>query len=470
MSLKTGNTDTFPPVSSMKGYEAPKIVVKPPGPKTKAIIESISRSVEAPSLAKYIASAEVIPAKNEGPWIEDPDGNVYIDFLSMHSVANVGRQHPKVIEACKQQLDRVLLGWFEETAKHLALVRKLAQITPGNFPKQVFLGLSGSDANECSIKLVHWSTRRPYVVSFMGAYHGMTHAAQALTSTNVRMRRGYHPLIPDVVTVPYPYCYRCPFKLERPECGLQCLKYIEDWVFQTFLPPDEVAAITIEPIQGDAGWIVPPDGYLQELKKLCEKNGIPFIAEEVQSGFGRSGKMFACEHWKIEPDIILLGKAMASGMPISACVAKTEIAQPSGRKDDFFHGFSTSANSVCCAAALATIEVIEKERLVKRSAKVGEHILKRLNEMKEKHRIIGDVRGKGLMIGVELVKNKETKEPGTREAAKVCRIGYETGLAMIAMGIFDSVLRIHPPLVITEEQADKGLELLEAAINRVEKE
>ena len=244
----------------------------------------------------------IILRRAEGVWIEDVDGNVFIDFVSGGYVANTGHRHPEIVKAAKRQLDKFVCGFSESRLK---LADRLAGITPGHFKKDVFFGHSGSDSNDTAIELARWSTRRPYIIAFLGAYHGITLGALSMTSTLLQ-RKGCHPLVPGIITMPYPYCYRCPFRLEHPECELQCLRYIEDYAFKTFCPAQDVAGVNIELIQGDAGWIVPPNDYLPALKKMCEKYAIPFIAEEVQTGFGRTGKIFACEHWNIEPDIICI--------------------------------------------------------------------------------------------------------------------------------------------------------------------
>ncbi|MDK2901882.1 MAG: 4-aminobutyrate aminotransferase [Thermosediminibacterales bacterium] len=458
----------------MGKYRMPKIVKGPPGPEVKKLIEEVDYSIEVPTLIRDVLKTEAwIPKKSNGVWIEDLDGNVFLDFSSFHSVLNIGRSHPKVVEACKQALNGEMVGFLEGTRKHLKLLKKLVEITPGNFAKQVYLGMSGSDANEIAVRIARCSTGRPYVMSFLGGYHGQTQISMELTAAGpgligTGVRKTYPP-IPGIIHVPYPYCYRCPFKQNYPECDLQCLKYIEDWIFQCYIPGDLVSAVVIEPIQGDAGNIVPPYGYLSGLKKLCEKYGILLIADEVQTGFGRTGKMFACEHWNIEPDVICLGKAMASGMPMSAVISRYEFPKI-GKKLALHHVFTTMANPICCAAALETIKIIQEEHLVENAAKVGEYMIKRLNDMKKHYRIIGDVRGQGLQIGVEIIKDKNTKEIGAEEVKSICKKAYKNGLALIYYGIYGNVLRIHPPLILTKEQADIGLDIIEKAISEVERE
>lgn len=453
----------------MKKYKTPIIVIKPPGPKVQKIINTMHQSVETTDLMRSLGQMEAwIPQKEEGVWIVDPDGNVFLDFTSFHSVLNIGRRHPRVVEACKHQLDTVMAGKIEGNNVYLKLLKKLAEITPGKFDKQISLGLSGSDANEGSIKIARLSTNRPYIIGYFGAYHGQTHFSMELTALQPSYRKIYPP-IPGFIHIPYPYCYHCPFNLEYPECELHCLTYIEDYLFQRYLPADEVAAVSIEPIQGDGGNIIPPSEYLPKLKKICESNGVLLIDEEVQTGFGRTGRMFACENWLVEPDIMVLGKAIGAGMPISACVYRYDLIKDKDVALDACFS-TTAANPLCCAAALANIEVIQEEKLVKQAATIGEYMIRQFKDMKEEHRIIGDVRGLGMMIGIEMVKDKETKRPAPKETELICKNAYEKGLALIRYGYYGSVLRIHPPLIITKEQVEIGLEIIENAISQVEKE
>lgn len=427
-----------------------KIKVKPPSPKMVKLLKEIHDVTCRPGL--------IIPKKTERVWVEDIDGNKYLDFVSGGFVTNVGRRHPAIVEACKKQLDEVMVGFTEA---RLRLIKKLAEITPGNFTKNMYFGFSGSASIDCAMQLIRWSTRRYYIIAFIGAYHGVTYGALSLTS--IILKRNCYPLIPGIIHVPYAYCYRCPFKLKYPECRLQCVKYIEDHVFKTICPPKDVAGIVIEPIEGDAGWIVPPDDYLPEIRSLSEEYDIPLVVDEVQTGFGRTGKMFACEHWKIKPDVICLGKAMGSGIPISVCIAKRTLCESDG--DEFSstrpYGFTLGGNPLGSIAALTTIDTIEREDLTKNAARTGEHVLKRLDEMKQKYAIIGDIRGKGLLIGVEIVKNRETKEPGVKEVSKILQKAYENGLLLPSLGLYNSTIGICPPLVINREEVDRGLDILD---------
>jgi 4-aminobutyrate aminotransferase len=421
--------------------------------------------------SKFLSSATrlsyypLVVAKAEGAKVWDIDGNEYIDFLSGAAVTNVGHRHPKVVEAIKDQCDRfihyTLAYVYYEKAVELA--KRIVEITPGDFQKKVAFGLSGSDANDGSIKFARSYTGRSKIISFLKSYHGTTYGALTLSGITLRMRRKIGPLLPEIYHVPFPDCYRCLFKLEYPGCGMHCLDFIAT-IMDTIVPPEEVAAIVTEPIQGDAGVIIPPDEYMPRLKRLCEENGILFVDEEVQTGFGRTGKWFAIEHWNVKPDIMVLAKAIASGMPISTIVARKEIIDS---LEAPAHLFTTEANPLSCAAAIATIEIIREEKLYERASRLGEYALKRFKEMMNEHELIGDVRGKGLMIGVDLVKDRKTKEPAIKEALKVDWRTWEKGLVLIHFG--KSVLRIAPPLTITQEELDKGLNIIEEAIDDVEK-
>lgn len=424
----------------------------------------IKRDLELLSPSTRISYFPLAVAKAEGTKIWDLDGNEYIDFLCGAATTNIGHRHPKVVEAIKKQCDQFIHNTLAYTyyEKAVELAERLVEITPGKFAKKVSYGLSGSDCNDGAIKLARSYTGRTKIVSFLKSYHGTTYGALSLSAITLRMRRRLGPFLPEIYHVPYPDCYRCIFNLEYPDCGLYCLGFIEE-LFDAVIPPEEIAAMIIEPIQGDAGVVVPPDDYLPKLKKLCENHGILFAAEEVQTGFCRTGKWFAVNHWNVEPDIMILGKAIASGMPLSALVAKREIMES---WEAPAHLFTTEGNPLSCAAAIATIDVMKEGRLYERAARLGEYAMKRFREMMDKYELIGDVRGKGLMIGVDLVKDRKTKEPAREESLKVDWRCWEKGLVLIHFG--KSVLRIAPPLTISEEDLEKGLQIIEEAIKDVE--
>jgi len=447
----------------MVEQEVPKIVVEPPGPKAREIIEMDKRYLITSTKTTDIGPVGV---RGRGAIVEDIDGNRYIDLSAGIAVVNTGHCHPKVVEAIKKQVEELIhfAGQDYYNKLQVELAKRLTEITPGDFDKKVFLCNSGTESVECAIKLALRRKPGKYrMVSFIGAFHGRTLGSLSLTGSKPVHRRAYLLSAPLSVHVPYGYCYRCAYKMEYPDCDLWCVHFIEDVCFHSYVPPEEVAAIIAEPIQGEGGYIVPPDGFFQELKKICDRYDILLIIDEVQSGFGRTGRWFAIEHWGVEPDIICLAKGIASGMPLGATVARAEL----DFKEKGAHSNTYGGNLVACAAALATIDVIEEERLCENAQKVGGFMLKRLKEMAESHPIIGDVRGKGLMIGVELVKDRATKEPAKEANEDLVREGLKRGIILLPCGV--STMRIAPPLVISQELAEKGLEIFEEALAAVEK-
>lgn len=441
----------------MKG---PKIVAKPPGPKARAFIKR-DHAVTSPSLTR---TAPLVGVEEEGVWVKDIDGNVFLDFGSGIAVTNIGHRHPKVVEAIKRQTEKLIFinSCDFYTLPQVELVERLFEVTPGRFKKRAFLSNSGTEAVEAALKIAQWHTRNYYVIAFIGGFHGRTMGSLQLTTTGVDARRHFKGMMQGVFHVPYPYCYRCPFKQSYPECGLWCVGYIEDILLKKVCPPDDVACMVIEPIQGAGGCIVPPDDYLPALAKLCKQNNIILVIDEVQSGFCRTGKWFACEHWGVDPDIITVSKAVAAGLPLGVAISRAELMdwEPGA------HENTLGGNPVVCAAGLAVLDVLKSEKLADKAAKVGNYILNRLREMAEKHELIGDVRGKGLMIGIELVKDQRTKRPARDERKKLMRGAFERGLVLLGAGA--SSLRLAPPLILTKEQADVGLEIFEQTLSEVE--
>jgi len=437
----------------------PKILVRPPGPKARELLAR-DEAVISPS---YVRFYPLVAESGSGCVVRDVDGNEYIDFNSGLVCLNVGHCHPRVVEAIRKQAGKLLHYsntdfYYEESVR---LAEELCKITPGKFPKKVYFGNSGTEAVEAAIKLVKWHTRRPRFIGFIGGFHGRTVGSLSFTSSKPVQRRYFFPLMPGVTHVPYPYCYRCPFKLEPPDCNYWCVDFIEEWVLEKYVPPEEVAAIIFEPIQGEGGYIVPPDGYFQRLKRLADRHGILLVDDEVQAGVGRTGRWFAIEHWGVEPDVVCIAKAIASGLPIGATVARAKFMDWEGGS----HASTFGGNPVSCAAALAVIDVIREERLLENAERQGRRIMKRLEELKDELELVGDVRGKGLMIGVELVKDERTKEPAKDEAREVMMRSWRRGLAVITCGV--STIRIAPPLIITDELVDAGMEILEGALREV---
>ncbi len=403
----------------------------------------------------------LVVKKAKGSILEDLDGNTYIDMLSSAGAINTGHCHPRVVDAIQKQAQDLILYthvymYHEPLVK---LTKELISISPGDYRKRVFYGLCGSDANDGAIKLARWATGRTKIISFIRSYHGSTYGAISLSAISLPMRRGIGPLLPEIYHVPYPDPYRTPFPgMNENEVADYTLKVIRE-ALETYIPADEVAAFIMEPIQGDAGLIIPPVKFVKDLKKLCEKHGILFFSEEVQQGFGRTGKWFGIENFDVVPDGIIMGKAMASGLPLGGVVARADLM------DDWqapAHLFTAAGNPVCCAASLATIEVIREEKVLDHTLAMGDYTMKRFRKMQEKYELIGDVRGMGLSIGVDLVKNRETRERNCEAAAKICYRTWEKG---VLLSFFSgSVLRIQPPLVITREELKTALDAIEESI------
>jgi len=444
--------------------ELPKIVVTPPGPKAQEIISKDKEFL----MQSFVRWYPLVAKDGYGPVIEDVDGNLFIDLNSGIAVMNVGHNHPRVVKAIREQAGKLLHYsltdfFYEEAVKH---AEKLLQIVPISGKKKVFYTNSGAESNEGAIKVIrgYFKGSRQYIISFIGAFHGRTTGALTLNASKTIHKKYFSPLLPNVIHVPYPYCYRCPFKQEYPNCNFECLEFLEEWIFKKVVDPEEVGAIFFEPIQGEGGYIVPPKEFFPQLRKLADKHGIKLVDDEVQAGFGRTGKWFAIEHWGIEPDIITIAKAVASGLPLGAIVGKEELMSlPPGT-----HATTFGGNPVSLRASIEVINIIEEENLLRNAEKVGSYVMKRLGEIKERVELIGDVRGKGLMIGIELVRDRRTKEPATKELSKVIEACFKSGVAVIGAGI--STIRIAPPLVITEELIDRALNVLEKVLVKVSKE
>jgi 4-aminobutyrate aminotransferase len=436
----------------------PRILVPPPGPRARAIVERDA----AWTSSCYIKEYPLVVARGEGVMVEDVDGNRFLDFMAGIAVASTGYGHPKVVAAVKDAADRFLhiCGsdfYYEGMA---ALCERLARIAPGTSKKRVFLTNSGTEATEAAIKLVRYATRRTAIIAFRGAFHGRTTGAVSLTSSKARQHAGFGPLLPDVYHIQYGYRYRCPWCADEPACNRGCLRVLEDDLFARQLDPHDVAAIFVEPIQGEGGYIVPPPGWLRDLRALCDRYGILLVADEVQSGVGRTGKMWACDHEGVEPDILLTAKGLGSGMPIGAMVAKESVSTwESGS-----HGSTFGGNPVCCAAALATLDLVEGG-LMANAAAMGERLKAGVCRLAEKHACIGDVRGAGLMVGVEFVKDRATREPAPDIVHELVQRAFQRGLLLLGAG--RSALRLAPPLVVGAGDVDLALELIDAGLGEI---
>jgi 4-aminobutyrate aminotransferase len=440
----------------------PKIVVSPPGPKARELVSKDEQFV-SPSYLRYYP---LVVESAKDCIVRDVDGNEYIDFNSGIACMNVGHCHPRIVDAITSQSSRFLhysnTDFYYKVAINLA--EKLSEITPGESKKKTFFGNSGTESIEAAVKLARWHTRKPLFIGFISAFHGRTMGSLAFTASKGVQRRYFSPMMPGVAHVPYPYCYRCPFKLTRPNCNYWCADFIEEQVLHKYMPPEDVAAILFEPIQGEGGYVVPPPEFFQKLKKISDEYGILLIDDEVQSGIGRTGKWFAIEHWGVEPDITCCAKALASGLPIGAAVAKSSIMDWTGGS----HASTFGGNPVSCAAALAVLDVIKEEHLLDNANKQGDYLKKRLADFGETSRIVGDVRGKGLMIGVELVEDKETRKPAAKKASEVMVRSWKRGVAVVTCGV--STLRIVPPLTIQTDLLDSALAVIEDTITEVAKE
>ncbi len=436
-----------------------KIVVTPPGPKARELLQKDQTFITHSAVRWYPLVAE----SGSGCIVKDVDGNEFIDFNSGLAVLAVGQSHPRVVQAIKTQAEKLLhYSWTDFYYKPLIdLAEQLTKITPGTFQKKVFMANSGAEAIEAAMKASRWHTRRPLFLAYTGSFHGRTFGAMSLTASKPVQRRYFSPLVSEVTHVPYPYCYRCPFRLQYPECDLWCVDFIEEEVLMKYHPGEETAAMFIEPVQGEGGYVIPPDEYFKRLKKILDKYGILLVDDEVQSGMGRTGKWFALEHWGITPDIIKIAKALASGLPLGAVVAKEELMDWEGGS----HANTFGGNPVACAAALQVIDIIRQEGLLENANKQGTYLVKRLRELQQKYPIIGDVRGKGLMVGAELVKDPETKEPAAKEVVEVMDKCFKRGLAIITSG--KSTMRFAPPLIITSELVDAGVDIFEGVIKEI---
>lgn len=429
-----------------------------PGLRARQIIERDTRSV-SPS---YGRAYPLVISHGRGSEVWDVDGNRFIDFTSGIAVTSTGHSHPAVVQAIKNAADKFLhisSDFYHERMVQLA--EKLDEIVPIQEPCQTFFTNSGTESVEGAIKLARRATDRPRFIGFIGGFHGRTMGSLAFTASKITQQEGFFPTMPGVVHVPFPNPYH-PL-LAGDDQGLAVLNYLENVVFRNLVPPDKVAAVLLEPIQGEGGYIVPPDSFIPGLRQLCNKYGILLIADEVQSGIGRTGKWFAVEHWDVEPDIVTMAKGIASGMPMGAFTARKSIMN---KWDAGAHGNTYGGNPLCMAAALATLRVIKEEGMLENAARVGRYIQQQVHSMVDRHPSIGHVRGKGLMVGVELVKDRVTKEPAKRLIDDLLQAAFERGLLLLPCGI--STVRFMPPLNVSQDTAEEGLLLFDQALTAAE--
>jgi 4-aminobutyrate aminotransferase len=449
--------------SELYTQHGPKLVTALPGPNAQRVVADDDRLI-SPS---YTRSYPMVAKRGRGLRVEDVDGNEFLDFAAGIAVTSTGHCHPEVVKAIQDQAAELIhisgTDFYYESL--VTMAERLSAIAPMPGPHRFYYGNSGAEAVECALKIARYHTGRQNVIAFFGAFHGRTMGALSLTASKPQQRRRFAPLMPGVTHVRYPYAYRgCSGGPQEEEAfALGCARYIEEKLFKTTLPPEEVAAIFIEPIQGEGGYVVAPAIFMQELRRICDKYGILLVADEVQSGAGRTGKWWAIEHTGVEPDIVCIAKGIASGMPLGICMTRAEIMdwKPGS------HASTFGGNPVCIAAALATMDILQREGIAN-AAKMGELMFERLRSWTQRFGIVGEVRGRGLMIGIEIVKDQQSREPAGAWRDRIVDLAFERGLLILGCG--ETAIRLAPPLVVNEHEASIALDILEEAIAQVEEE
>ncbi len=442
---------------------APRISGPLPGPKARAIVEADGRWM-SPS---YTRSYPLVAKRGRGTRVEDVDGNEFLDFAAGIAVTSTGHCHPEVVKAIQEQAAELIhmsgTDFYYEGL--VTLAKRLSAVAPMAGPHRFYYGNSGAEAVECALKLARYHTGRQNVIAFFGAFHGRTMGALSLTASKPQQKRRFAPLVPGVTHVRYPYAYRgCSGGPQAEEAfALGCARYIEEKLFKTILAPEEVAAIFVEPIQGEGGYVVAPTVFMRELRRICDRHGILLVADEVQSGAGRTGKWWAIEHTGVEPDMVCMAKGIASGMPLGICMTRAEIMdwKPGS------HASTFGGNPVAIAAALATMDVLEREGIAN-AAHVGEAMLSRLRVWPASHAVVGDVRGRGLMIGIEIVKDQTTREVAPQLRDRIVDLAFERGLLILGCG--ETSIRLAPSLVVQQGEADVALDILEECIGLAQRE
>jgi 4-aminobutyrate aminotransferase len=439
----------------------PKIKTALPGPNARRVLEGDEKYI-SPS---YTRSYPLVAKSGRGIVVTDVDGNEFYDFSAGIAVTSTGHCHPHVVSAIQKQAGELIhmsgTDFYYESMVELAA--RLSKIAPMPGPHKIYYGNSGAEAVECALKLARYHTKRQNIIAFLGAFHGRTMGAVSLTASKPQQHRRFGPLMPGVTHVRYPDVYRgCNGGVDHGDAfAMSCARFIEEKLFKTTLPPEEVAAIFVEPVQGEGGYVVAPTPFMRELRRICDRHGILLVVDEVQSGIGRTGKWFAVEHTGVHPDIVCMAKGIASGMPLGVTMSRAEVMDwvPGS------HASTFGGNPVCIASALATLDVIENERLLENSTKVGDHMRRRMADWPKKYNLVGDVRGRGLMIGVEIVRDKATLEYGAAERDRIVELAFERGLLFLGCG--PSTIRLCPALVVTQEQADVAVDVLEECIKIV---
>jgi len=443
----------------MKARKFAKVKGKLPGAKGAVVVKRTAKYI-SPSFARFYP---LVVDSAHGCLVRDVDGNQFIDFASGIAVLSTGSTHPKVVQAIKSQAEKFIhFSYTDFYYDNLVeLSDKLLGLIPGDFQKMVYYGNSGAEAIEAAMKLTRNYTKRPIWLAHSGAFHGRTMGALSLTASKPMQRKDAFPLVPDVVHFPFPYCYRCPWKQTFPECDYYCVDYFREQYLEKFVPVDDVAAYFFEPIQGEGGYVPAPPDYFRRMEFL-RKSGVLFVSDEIQTGVGRTGRFLGIEHYGIVPDVVTLAKGIASGLPLSATIAKAEVME-SWKPGQ--HASTFGANPVAVEASLATLDILKSEHVLQNVRHLGEEARKRLLEMKEKYEIVGDVRGMGLFMGVEIVKDKRSKTRGEEEAKQIMDYCFRHGLLVIIAG--RNTIRVIPPLVVTEEEMNEGLDILEEGIAAV---
>jgi len=432
-----------------------------PGPKSQALMKR--REAAVPRGIAH--GTPIFAARAEGAILEDVDGNRFIDFAGGIGCNNAGHRAPGVVAAMREQVDAFLHTCFSVAPyeKYIAVAEKLNSITPGTFAKKTILVNSGAEAVENAIKLARFYTRRPAIICFEDAFHGRTMLTMSLTSKTHPYKAGFEPFAADIYRIPYAYCYRCSYSLKYPSCDVFCAQHLED-AFKRVVAAEAVAAVIAEPMLGEGGFVTPPPEFFGVVQDICRKHEILFIADEIQTGFGRTGAMFASERYGVIPDMLVSAKSIAGGLPLAAVTGRAEIMDAPGVGG---LGGTFGGNPVACAAALAAIETIERENLSARAVKLGEKFEARARDWKSRFPLVGEARGLGAMRAIELVRSRETREPAKRETEQIIRYCYQHGLIVLSAGTYGNVVRLLVPLVVTDEQFDEGLGILEAAIATV---
>ena len=447
-------------MEKLSNIQKPELKTNLPGPKSKELMKFRDEYVPQ---AIY-KTTPIFIKRGEGAVVEDVDGNKLLDFAAGISVLNIGYSHPELVRAVKEQAEKFFHSCFNVLPyeSYVQLAKILCEVTPGDFKKKAFFVNSGAEAIENAIKLARKFTSKTDIICFEGCFHGRTLLTSSLNSKVKPFAFGFGPQVSGIHKLPFAYCYRCAYGLRIKNCNFRCAERLNE-ILQTVTTAENVAAVLLEPIQGEGGFIVPPDGFIERIKQICEDNNILLIADEVQSGFCRSGKMFASEYWSVAPDIIATAKSIAGGLPLAGVIARYDIM------DAVHHagvGGTFGGNPLSCVAAIKVIEVMKKNNFDKKARKIGNKIYSFLDNIKGQYEIIGDVRGRGAMIGFELISDRKTKKPSSKARNIIVEESYKNGLIIIGTGLFDNFIRVLAPLVVTEEQIEEALKILENAISK----